>query len=40
MDQVTGLPSKLAGDVVGVQIDFDKALAIDPLHQMLAFHVA
>ena len=38
MDKVTGLPSELAGDVVGVQINLHEALAIDPPHQMLLIH--
>ena len=34
------LARELAGDGVGIQIDFHKSLAIDPSHQMLSFHPA
>jgi hypothetical protein len=40
MEKVTRWKAEFAGDVVGIQIDFHKSLAIDPPHQVLPFHTA
>jgi hypothetical protein len=39
MDKVTRWEAEFAGEVIGVEIDFDKALAIDSAYQVLSFHL-
>jgi hypothetical protein len=39
MDKVTRWEAELAGDVIGVEVDFDKSLAVDSAYQVLSFHL-
>jgi hypothetical protein len=40
MEKVTRWEAEFAGDVIGVEIDFDTSLAIDSAYQVLSFQLA